>query len=81
MNNGPKKRGAPIVLKTIQASPGLQAAYQLHWSENAPADNPPDEFIANLRDTPDGKWIKVSVEPSGHFTVTNGRTGLSKAYN
>jgi competence protein ComEC len=80
MNNGPRKMGSPSVLKTIQASPGLQAAYQLHWSENAPNDNPPDEFIANLRDSPDGKWIKISVEPSGRFTITNIRTGLSKTY-
>ena len=81
MNNGPRKIGAPIVLKTIQSSPGLQAAYQLHWSENAPTENPPDEFIANLRNSPDGKWIKVSVELSGKFTVTNARTGESKAFN
>ncbi len=80
MNNGPRKFGAAVVLKTIQSSPGLQAAYQLHWSENAPADNPQDEFIANLRDSPDGKWIKVSVEPSGKFTVTNARTGAAKIY-
>jgi competence protein ComEC len=80
MNNGPRKMGLPEALKTIKASPGLQAAYQLHWSENAPADNPPDEFIANLRDSPDGKWIKISVEPSGRFTVTNARTGVSKTY-
>jgi competence protein ComEC len=80
MNNGARKMGSPDVLKTIQASPGLQAAYQLHWSENAPADNPPDEFIANLRNSPDGKWIKITVEPSGRFTVTNTRTGLSKTY-
>ncbi len=80
MNNGARKTGSPAVLKTIKTSPGLQAAYQLHWSENAPADNPPDEFIANLRDSPDGKWIKVSVERNGHFTVTNSRTGQSKNY-
>jgi|WetSurSiteA1Bulk_404760.scaffolds.fasta_scaffold04549_1 competence protein ComEC len=80
MNNGPRKIGAPVVLKTIQSSPGLQAAYQLHWSENAPADNPPDDFIANLKDSPDGKWIKVSVEKNGHFSVTNARTGVTKNY-
>jgi competence protein ComEC len=80
MNNGPRKVGAPAVLKTIQSSPGLKAAYQLHWSENAPSDNPPDEFIANLKDSPDGKWIKVSVEKNGKFTVQNGRTGEIRNY-
>jgi competence protein ComEC len=81
MNNGARKMGSPAVLKTIQSSPGLQAAYQLHFSENAPNDNPPDEFIANLRSSPDGKWIKISVERNGRFTVTNTRTGKSEIYD
>ena len=80
MNNGARKTGAPVVLKTIKSSPGLEAAYQLHWSENAPEDNSPDEWIANLRDSMDGKWIKVSAQNSGTFTVTNGRTGAQKIY-
>jgi competence protein ComEC len=80
MNNGARKTGAPVVLKTIKSSPGLQAAYQLHWSTNAPEDNAPDELIANLRDSPDGKWIKVSVEKNGTFTVTNGRTGAAQVF-
>jgi len=80
MNNGARKTGAPVVLKTIKSTPGLVAAYQLHWSENAPEDNPPDEYIANLRNSPDGKWIKVSVEKNGTFTVTNGRTGVSRTF-
>jgi hypothetical protein len=58
----------------------MQALYQMHWSANAPNDNPPDEFIANLRDSPDGKWIKVVAEQNGSFTVTNARTGASKAF-
>lgn len=80
VNNGPRKIGAPVVLKTIQSSPGLQAAYQLHWSENAPADNPPDAFIANLKDSPDGKWIKISVDADGKFAVTNARTGETRSF-
>ncbi len=80
MNNGPRKTGSPSVLKTIKASPGLQAAYQLHWSVNAPDDNPSDEFIANLKDSPDGKWIKVSARKDGSFTVTNARNNVSKSF-
>jgi competence protein ComEC len=80
MNNGPQKVGSPAVLKIIRSSPGLQAAYQLHWSENAPNENPKDEFIANLRDSPDGKWIKVTAEHNGRFSVTNARTGVTKNY-
>jgi hypothetical protein len=80
MNNGPRKTGAPAVLRTVKSSPGLEASYQLHWSENAPDDNPADELIANLKDSPDGKWIKVSVEKSGTFTVTNARTGATRSF-
>jgi competence protein ComEC len=80
MDNGAKKTGSPSVLKTIKASPGLQAAYQLHWSANAPDDNPPDEFIANLQNSPDGKWIKVSAKGDGSFTVTNARDNGSKSF-
>jgi competence protein ComEC len=80
MNNGARKVGAATTVQALKALPGVEANYQLHWSANAPNDNPPDEFIANLQDSPDGKWIKVSVEESGTFTVTNGRTGESKTF-
>jgi competence protein ComEC len=80
MDNGARKIGSPSVLKTIKASPGLRAAYQLHWSTNAPDDNPPDDFIANLQNSPDGKWIKVSAKKDGSFTVSNARDNSSKSF-
>jgi competence protein ComEC len=81
MNNGARKIGAPAALKVIRSAPGLEALYQLHWSVRAGAEgNAPDEFIANLQDSPDGKWIKVSASQDGSFTVTNGRTGASRAF-
>ena len=80
MDNGARKIGAPVVLQLLKASPGVEANYQMHWSANAPNDNPANEFIANLQDSPDGKWIKVSVEQTGTFTVTNARTGESKTF-
>jgi competence protein ComEC len=80
MNNGLRKMGMASTVQLIKSLPGSQAAYQLHWSANAPNDNPPDEFIANLQNSPDGKWIKVSVQNNGTFTVTNARTGESKTF-
>jgi competence protein ComEC len=81
MNNGARKVGAPAALKVIRSSPGLEALYQLHWSVRAGTEgNAPDEFIANLQGSPDGKWIKVSASQDGSFTVTNGRTGASKTF-
>ena len=80
MNNGVRKVGAAVVVQLLKGLPGVEANYQLHWSSNAPDDNPPAEYIANLQDSPDGKWIKVSVEPGGTFTVTNARTGEAKTF-
>ena len=80
MDNGARKIGAASVMKTLKGAPGMQALYLSHWSANAPNDNPPDEFIANLQNSPDGKWIKVSADKNGAMTVTNGRTGESKTY-
>lgn len=80
MNNGARKMGMPEVLRRLRALPGVQANYQLHWSANAPSDNPPDEFIANLQDSPDGKWLKISAEADGTIAVTNGRTGQTRVF-
>src|ERR1039458_4896658 len=49
-------------------------------SANAPNDNPPDEFIANLQNSPDGKWLKISADQNAAITVSNARTGESKTY-
>jgi hypothetical protein len=80
MDNGARKIGAAVVVHLLKGLPGVEANYQMHWSANAPNDNPANEFIANLQDSPDGKWIKVSVEQTGTFTVTNARTGESKTF-
>ncbi len=81
MNNGARKVGAPAALKVLRSSPGLEALYQLHWSVRGGVEgNAPDEFIANLQDSPDGKWIKVSASQDGSFTVTNGRTSASRTF-
>jgi competence protein ComEC len=80
MNNGARKIGAAAVVQMLKALPGVETNYQQHWSANATNDNPPNEYIANLQDSPDGKWFKVSVEETGTSAVTNGRTGESKTF-
>lgn len=80
MNNGARKMGMPQVLQRLKALPGVQANCQLHWSANAPNDNPPEEFIANLQDSPDGKWLKISAQENGTIAVTNARTGETKIF-
>jgi competence protein ComEC len=80
MNNGERKIGAASVITRLKSSPGLQALYLMHWSANAPSDNPPDPFIANLQDSADGAWIRLTADEMGTVVVTNGRTGESKTY-
>jgi beta-lactamase superfamily II metal-dependent hydrolase len=84
MDNGARKIGAPSVMKLLRAAPGMQALYLSHFSANATADNPPEEFIANIvqdwKDPADGKWLKVSVDQNANITVTNGRTNVAKTY-
>lgn len=74
MNNGPTSGGSPEAWKTIHDSPGFLDLWELHR-----AGSTPDDFIANLQQE-DGKWIQLTALADGSFTVTNGRTGYSKAY-
>jgi beta-lactamase superfamily II metal-dependent hydrolase len=81
MNNGAKKGGAPEAWQTIHSSPGLEDIWQLHYAlEAGKANNAPEAFIANLEEHCGGNWIRLSAEPDGQFTVTNGRNGKTKAY-
>jgi competence protein ComEC len=64
--------------------PGIEGIWQGHLSllDSDSSRNTSKDMIANLEDTADckGYWIKASVEPSGRFTITNGRNGFSKTY-
>jgi competence protein ComEC len=79
VNNGAVKGGSPEMFANLRRAPGLEAAWQLHASKNKGAMNLPESQIANLDKTA-GYWIKVSAKASGAFTVTNGRTGVTKAF-
>ena len=64
--------------------PGIEAVWQGHLAllDKAPGHNTSDDMIANMEETADckGHWIKASVQPSGQFTVTNGRNGFTRSY-
>lgn len=77
-NNGPRKGAQAQTLATIRQMPSIDG-WQLHRTLNRGAENMPDERIANLSDST-AAWIKVSANADGSFTVTNGRTGVSKSY-
>ena len=77
-NNGQTKGAQKETLATIAALPAIDS-WQLHRTVNEGAQNAPDARIANLDETTSA-WIKLVAKSDGSFTVTNGRTGVSKAY-
>jgi competence protein ComEC len=82
-NNGPRKGGTPAVFEVLQKSSGIEDIWQVHRALAADAaHNTSDALTANLdpEDRCQGYGLKVTVEPDGRYTVTNGRTGFSKSY-
>jgi competence protein ComEC len=81
MDNGAKKGGSIPVLDTVRKAPGIEALWQLHYSdEGGAAHNTKAEYIANL-DGPDaGHDIEITASRDGSFTVHNSRTGIDKDY-
>ena len=80
-DNGPRKGASPAAWQIVHDSPGLEDLWQLHYAAESDRDhNIAEERIANVKENCEGKYIKVSAESDGAFTVTNGRTGVQKAY-
>lgn len=82
MNNGARKGGSPEAWQAVHTSPRLEDLWQLHYVEaGGKTNNAPGDFIANLKETPHANYLKLSVQDSGEFTVTNSRNGLSRTYH
>jgi beta-lactamase superfamily II metal-dependent hydrolase len=81
MGNGPRKGGDPPTWPMLRSVPGLEDIWQSHFSVlGGKENNPPDDFIANLDQACQGKWLKISAQADGGFTVTNSRNGFEKTY-
>jgi beta-lactamase superfamily II metal-dependent hydrolase len=81
INNGARKGGTPEAWKVIRSSPGLEDLWQLHFAVAGGKDhNSPDSFIANPEENCEGKWLKLSVDANGAFTVSNARNKYQKTY-
>jgi competence protein ComEC len=79
--NGARKGADAQTWPVLRAAAGLQDIWQLHESLNAGKEaNPPADFLANVEPTDTFKWLKISAESNGAFTVTNSRTGFTKRY-
>jgi competence protein ComEC len=82
IDNGPRKGSSPAAWQIVHDSPGLEDLYQLHYAEESDKEHNVDpEYIANVKENCEGKYIKVTAESDGNFTVTNARTGASKTYS
>jgi beta-lactamase superfamily II metal-dependent hydrolase len=82
MNNGAHKGGSPDAWETIRNSPELQDLWQLHYAlDSNKAHNVQEMFIANLDEKCEGKYIKVSADLDGTFTVLNSRNSYTKTYS
>jgi beta-lactamase superfamily II metal-dependent hydrolase len=80
MDNGATKGGSKPTVETIRKIPGLEAECQLHYSEEAGPDNPPEKFIANLHGPDTGFGLEVTASRKGSFSVYNVRTGATTDY-
>jgi hypothetical protein len=81
MDNGAKKGGSTSTFETLAKTPGLEALWQLHFSDEAGMHNMAEEYIANPDGQPDAaNYLKLTVGPKGSFSVFNSRTGATKDY-
>ena len=81
MNNGARKGGSPAAWQIVKDSPGLEDLWQLHYAMDGGKDhNVPDTFIANVDEHCEGKYLKLTAESDGSFTVYNSRNKFQKPY-
>jgi len=82
IDNGPRKGSSPAAWQIVHDSPGLEDLWQLHYAAESDKDhNVAEDRIANVKENCEGKYIKVTADADGAFTVTNARTGVSKTYS
>lgn len=82
MDNGPIQGGSPAAWALVEAAPGLQDLWQLHYVKSGlKLSNVPDQFIANLAGPDDGHYLKLTAQPDGSFTIINSRNRFSKHYS
>lgn len=81
MNNGSRKGGSPAAWRVVKSSPGLEDLWQLHFANAGGQEhNVANPFLADLNDTGEGNYIKVSATRAGAMTVFNSRNRHTKVY-
>jgi competence protein ComEC len=81
MDNGAKKGGSIPTLETLAKAPGLEALWQLHYSdEGGAAHNTDERYIANIQGADAGHFLELTAEKDGGFAVLNTRTNFTQKY-
>lgn len=81
LDNGARKGASPAAWQIVHDSPGLEDFWQLHYAAGSDkAHNVAEDRIANVKENCEGKYLKVTAEMDGTFTVLNQRTGAEKTY-
>jgi competence protein ComEC len=81
MDNGATKGGVPSTWDIIHSSPGLEALWQLHFSDAGGSQhNSPDAYVANIADTDTGNYLKLMANPDGSFDIYNSRNKVTRQY-
>jgi len=80
-DNGPRKGGDARAWQTLHDTPGLLDIWQLHYAIAAGKDhNSPDAFLANIDEICQGRWLRLTADKDGSFTIFNSRNKFEKAY-
>src|SRR5579864_75046 len=81
IDNGARKGASPAAWQIVHDAPGLEDLWQLHYAAESDRDHNMDpDHIANVKENCEGKYLKVTAESDGAFTLTNARTGNQKTY-
>lgn len=81
IDNGARKGASPAAWQIVHDSPGLEDLWQLHYAAESDREhNIPDDHIANMKENCEGKYLRVTAQADGSFTLMNARTSLEKNY-
>jgi hypothetical protein len=77
------RQGTSEAMENVRSSPGLEDLWQTEFIEagGEKGHNSPKDFIANIGGKTDAvRFLKLSANSDGSFTMTNSRNGFSKRY-
>jgi beta-lactamase superfamily II metal-dependent hydrolase len=81
MDNAQTKGGDVQVLDVVRKAPGLEALFQLHYSEAGGSEhNTPSAYIANPLGPDQGNYFLMKVSPKGSLSIFNSGTKTSKSF-